>query len=370
MEWDATEDEHSDECESKACDGQMTAPHATYSNVAMTQMPTCPYPQQPQPQILSTTFSPAQLEMQSSANTLEHSISPRRNRTAPANYDDVWQAMGSSTSPKRRPQPAPTNYEDPWQPVGNMIDSSASPRRRAPTTGSYHSHLQSLGNAVLDNSSSPRRRAPAAHAGYDNQWQPCRGNTTIEGSMSPQRRRPLGVGAQMRWQGQPTAISSADQSVSPQRRTALSSKAQAWQPTPPAQNPRFNNQAADVMAKLEVALLSGEWDLDLVIKKDANNFTVSVAMKEEDVKNWSLVVEEAQEVLLRAAKESSCVYVLGYDNEPFKKLENGFMATLGEMKDEAVACWDTYALGACHQGTACTKAHPQSSACVVLQLVD
>jgi hypothetical protein len=158
--------------------------------------------------------------------------------------------------------------------------------------------------------------------------------------------------------------------MSPQRRTALSSKAQAWQPTPPAQNPRFNNQAADVMAKLEVALLSGEWDLDLVIKKDANNFTVSVAMKEEEVKNWPLVVEEAQEVLLRAAKESSCVYVLGYENEPFKKLENGFMATLGEMKDEAVACWDTYALGACHQGAACTKAHPQSSACVVLQLVD
>jgi hypothetical protein len=186
---------------------------------------------------------------------------------------------------------------------------------------SYQVHLQSIGQSVLDNSMSPHRPAPMVHAGYDSQCQNPIGTCMMQSSLSPPRR------------------------------TALSAKAQPWQPTLSAHNSRFYKQAADVMAKLEVSLLSSEWYVDVAIRKESSNFTVSVSMRDDEVKNWALVKSEAQEVLLRAAKESSCVYVLGCGCDLFQPLGNGFMATLAEMKDESAA-------------------HPHSLAYVVLQLVN
>lgn len=356
------EEEHLDDSEQGNGDVLMTATNTeVYSemidDMMVAQWPSCPFPAQPQ--ILSTTFQPSQLEAQSPV---------------------------ASVSPSRRQAPMQSNFDCRWQSMGTAnVDDCASPERARPAVGSYRQHLQSIGNAALDNSSSPRRRPPMGYAGSENQWKPPMGNT-LGNSMSPNRRRSgtagtlnespnrrraeSGMGAQMRW---PAPTNSPEKSVSPQRRTALSSKAQAWQPPAPAQNARFNNQAADVMAKLEVALLSGEWDVDVVIKKDGNNFTVSVSMRLEEIGNWALVMAEAQEVLLRAAKESSCVYVLGYESQPFQPLENGyngFIATLAEMRDEAAACWETYAIGSCQSGNGCSREHPPSLAYVILKLVD
>jgi hypothetical protein len=189
---------------------------------------------------------------------------------------------------------------------------------------SHQVNWQSMGQSVLDNSVSSHSPAPVVQAAYDSQWQYPSGTSVMQSSSSPQR---------------------------PQARTALSAKAQPWQPNPPAHNSRFYKQAADVMAKLEVSLLSSAWDVDVVIKKEASNFTISVSMREDEAENWALVKSEAQEVLLRAAKESSCVYVLGCERDPFQQLGNGFSATLAEMRDES-------------------DAHPHSLAYVVLQLVD
>jgi hypothetical protein len=171
--------------------------------------------------------------------------------------------------------------------------------------------------------------------------------------------------------GETTPCSSPD-TTRTALRTALRPTAKAWQPMQAEawQSQRFDKQVADIKAKVEVAMLCSGYDADISIAKESNGYTISVTMATEDAKlSGDNLLAEAQQTLLTASQESSCVCVLGYGHNPFQALKKGFIATLAEMQDEAAACWDMYAWGSCPYGCACNRQHPRSVAYIVVQLV-
>jgi hypothetical protein len=155
----------------------------------------------------------------------------------------------------------------------------------------------------------------------------------------------------------------------PLNRAAYTSTANAWQNPPSIHSTRFGKQAADVVAKIEIAALSSEWDVEVSITKSSNGFNVAVMMEDEDVAHWDELAAEVKETLLQGAQESTNLYVLGYANNAFQSTTRGFVATLGEMQDPAWACWDIYAMGCCQYGNACDRQHPPSVATLVVQLI-
>jgi hypothetical protein len=150
---------------------------------------------------------------------------------------------------------------------------------------------------------------------------------------------------------------------------AYKSTANAWQNPPSIHSTRFGKQAADVVAKIEIAALSSEWDVEVSIAKSSNGFNVAVMMADEDVAHWDELAAEVKETLLQAAQESTNLYVLGYANNAFRSTPRGFVATLGEMQDPAWACWDIYAMGCCQYGNACHRQHLSSVATLVVKLI-
>jgi hypothetical protein len=76
----------------------------------------------------------------------------------------------------------------------------------------------------------------------------------------------------------------------------------------------------------------------------------------------------AKSVLLRAAEESSCTYVLGYETNPFLARPYGFVCSLVAMEDESKACWNYFRTGFCSRGCACKWQHPANSISVEVQL--
>jgi hypothetical protein len=73
------------------------------------------------------------------------------------------------------------------------------------------------------------------------------------------------------------------------------------------------------------------------------------------------VIATAKNVLLEAAANSQMTYVLGYESEPFKDVDDsGFMCMLACLPDawQCSACWETYQNGMCPRGKACKWQHP------------
>lgn len=77
-----------------------------------------------------------------------------------------------------------------------------------------------------------------------------------------------------------------------------------------------------------------------------------------DARYVSPVLAHTKKVLLRAAEESTHVYVLGYKSNPFKINEHGFESMLSIMQDPSRACWDAYGNGYCQRGLSCRWEHP------------
>jgi hypothetical protein len=158
------------------------------------------------------------------------------------------------------------------------------------------------------------------------------------------------------------------QNSSEKKRTALRSTAKTWQPLQ-AWSQRFDKQVADIKAKVEVAMLCSSCDTDVHIQKESNGYTFYVTLAAQDAERFGDdVLAEAQEALLTASEQSTCVCVMGKEQHPFQALEKGFVSTLAEMQDEATACWDMYTRGTCPHGCACDRQHPRSIAYIVVQL--
>jgi hypothetical protein len=150
----------------------------------------------------------------------------------------------------------------------------------------------------------------------------------------------------------------------------LCSSPSAWQPLEAWQSQRFDKQVADIKAKVEVAMVCSDYDVDVHIRKESNGYIVSVSVAEEDAERFGNdILAEAQETLLTASEQSTCVYVMGEGHQPFQAISNGFVTTLAEIQDKEAACWDIYSGGTCPHGCACIRQHPRSIAYIVVQLI-
>jgi hypothetical protein len=108
----------------------------------------------------------------------------------------------------------------------------------------------------------------------------------------------------------------------------------------------------------------------------------------EGVTEWSLIgsfqsvnlqqcqhsLEAVKAAILYAAEQSSDVYVVGYEVEPFTPLCGpylGFRTQLALVQDESSACWDLLTKGLCNRGCKCRWQHPswQVSIDVVLKQI-
>jgi hypothetical protein len=105
----------------------------------------------------------------------------------------------------------------------------------------------------------------------------------------------------------------------------------------PWPNQRFAQQVSDIMSKVEIALLASHYDVDVEIQKERTQCTVTASIKKDDPQVCDNLLHEAQMALLSGAQQSTCVYLLGYAQQPFLSVTDGFQATLGEAQDEASA---------------------------------
>jgi len=129
-------------------------------------------------------------------------------------------------------------------------------------------------------------------------------------------------------------------------------------------NTSFTQQTADVMAKVEIALLAtaGHESVQVRLQKEGGGYVVTVSIRGGSADLRDALLSKAQQALFNAAEQSTVVYVLGYQGKAFEPLPQGFQATLAEMRDEQKACWDYFGYGECLQGCACRWQHPAVTA--------
>jgi len=121
-------------------------------------------------------------------------------------------------------------------------------------------------------------------------------------------------------------------------------------------------QLAVVIAAASAALSGSSFVQECTKAQGARGWTMVVKMKPEHAKHRESVLSLAKDALLQAAKDSQCVYVLGYLAQPFVCSPLGFAAELGAEPEHTKACWSLLGQGFCRRGTACRRRHPKHQA--------
>jgi hypothetical protein len=145
----------------------------------------------------------------------------------------------------------------------------------------------------------------------------------------------------------------------PAQSTPLNAKARSWKPPRALPTPRFEHQIADVVAKLNLALMVESSNVD--VHQDSTGRLVTVWIPAHKSERVESVLGLAKEALTSAAEQSTCVYLVGYLDRPFKPVEQGFEVTLAEMQEEDEACWDFFGKGSCARGCSCRWQHSPST---------
>lgn len=92
---------------------------------------------------------------------------------------------------------------------------------------------------------------------------------------------------------------------------------------------------------------------------DDQGWRVEVTSREEDAAHKDYLLSIAKNALYTATNASKHVYIMGYAAKPFVPKSQGFVAMLGDMQDEAKACWNLYSKGTCQMDCACRWKHPE-----------
>lgn len=161
--------------------------------------------------------------------------------------------------------------------------------------------------------------------------------------------------------------------LSANRAAALMARNRLQVPTKVLPNPQFEQQVADVMAKLNLALMGSGYSDSVDIKKNDESYEIKILLpsgQEQHVKEQheQEILSVAKQSLLWSAEQSSCVWVLGYKSGAFNSIAGGFEVTLAEMQDENRACWDIFERGTCSQGCSCRLQHPVSSIAATVEV--
>jgi len=127
----------------------------------------------------------------------------------------------------------------------------------------------------------------------------------------------------------------------------------------------FKEQVAD-LARIVTEALGDDPHVELVEAfkdKDYQGWTIELTANQDlasnkDYKDYLLTL--AKNTLFGASGNSELLYIIGYAEKPFQWKPRGFVAILGDMQDEATACWDMYSKGMCTRACgACQWAHPE-----------
>lgn len=93
--------------------------------------------------------------------------------------------------------------------------------------------------------------------------------------------------------------------------------------------------------------------------KGCLGWTIEVTPKEEMKLQKECLLSLAKNALAGATRDSNTVYTMGYAAKPFFSKPDGFVTILGDMHDEAKACWDLYSKGFCTRDCNCRWQHPK-----------
>lgn len=98
--------------------------------------------------------------------------------------------------------------------------------------------------------------------------------------------------------------------------------------------------------------------------------TIAIQVGSLRVPDEDQLLSLAKTTLLREAEKSPCVYIVGYEAQPFVPVLHGFRASLGAMRDVSKACWDVYKTSVCKRGPACDRQHPPCTILVHVAVVE
>jgi len=121
--------------------------------------------------------------------------------------------------------------------------------------------------------------------------------------------------------------------------------------------------AQDVVASVRqlLTLALGVANVEVQWPTSEGTLTTIAITLDQQVSTIESVITTAKRVILEAASNSQSVYVMGYEAEPFKIVDDStFVLMLASLPAtwHRSACWDTYQYGSCPRGKSCKWQHP------------
>lgn len=144
-------------------------------------------------------------------------------------------------------------------------------------------------------------------------------------------------------------------------RAALSSKSNPWLTSGLRSLPKeVRLSFAEIAAACQSSLMASSGMKSVQISELPGGLSLIGSVDGDRCGDANGVLDLAGQAMLAKALESESIYVVGYERDPFKPLQEGFgfCAQLAMVYDENLACWDLLAKGACSRGCFCKWQHP------------
>lgn len=164
----------------------------------------------------------------------------------------------------------------------------------------------------------------------------------------------------------PEADSTGLENSSPKPETPLRASAVAWQPAIDTWSltQTLDQSVAKAVSMVKMALEASGATSNVDAFQVGHGWKIVASRRRGYVGTTDSILVVAKVALLRAAEESKCTYVLGYESKAFEAKAGGFSCWLANMEDEHRACWNFYGKGFCTQGSRCHWHHPKKMAIV------
>lgn len=148
-------------------------------------------------------------------------------------------------------------------------------------------------------------------------------------------------------------------------RTKLSASAKVWAPNRRVggalQMPSdVKKEFTTILTAAQTALMSCARVQQVGSMQREENWLLEASCLHADLPNAHMSLGIAKQAMLYATAESKNIRVLGYNRTPFAPISSclGFSAKFAFVDDEASACWNLLATGACRHGCNCRWQHP------------
>jgi len=161
--------------------------------------------------------------------------------------------------------------------------------------------------------------------------------------------------------GPGTFLLQLSECLPPPPRAVLKSSAKAWTSNGLRSHPsEVRIGFAEIVAAGKSSLMAASGITKVQASENAGGLSLVASIQDAQSGSAEAALGHAGEAMLAAALRSESVYVVGYEQDPFKPLheELGFRAQLAVVHDEALACWDLLAKGVCSRGCSCKWQHP------------